>query len=115
MLRRSLNSGCDPKHFILRNAVGHRHVHNPVLAQCQRSGLVENDGVEQARLFEAAAVADEQTVTCTERRRDGDDQRHRQSQCVRTSDHKHRHHADDREVKIRAGQLPTDQRQHARQ
>ena len=53
--------------------------HDPVLAQGERARLVEDDGVEVARLLEAAPVPDEQTVPRAERRGDRDDERDREA------------------------------------
>jgi hypothetical protein len=50
-------------------------VDHAVLAEGQRAGLVEDDGIEVARLLEPAPVAHEQAVLRAQRRRDRDHER----------------------------------------
>src|SRR5690606_34926392 len=65
---------------------------NPMSPKRQGSGLVEYDGVEISRLFEAAPVAYEQTVSGTKGRRNRRYQWYRQPEGVGTGNHQNRDH-----------------------
>ncbi len=62
---------------------------HPVLAERERPGLVEDHRVEPPRLLEPAPVAHEQAGPRAQRRRDGDHERDREAERVRTGDHEH--------------------------
>jgi hypothetical protein len=114
VLALGLHAGGDAERFLFGQVVRRRDVHDPELAEGERAGLVEDDGVEVARLFEAAAVAHEQSAMRALRRGDGDDQGHGQAERVRAGDNQHRHDAYDGEIPGRADELPDDESDDAR-
>src|SRR5690606_17422461 len=83
----ALDGGSDAKGFILRQTIGYGHRDHTVLAEGQRTRLVEDNHIEMARLFESAPIANEEAAARTQRRRYRHDERHGQSQRVRASDH----------------------------
>ena len=66
-----------------------------VLAAGERPGLVEEHCIDVAHSLQRQTVLDQNAVAGGDRRREGDDERNRQPQGVRTGDHQHRHRADD--------------------
>jgi hypothetical protein len=63
---------------------------HPELAAGQRAGLVEEHGGHVARVFQPAAIANQEPVAGGEGGGDGHDQRDREPERVRTRDHQHR-------------------------
>ena len=63
----------------------------------ERARLVEHDHVQEASLFEAAAIAHEQAVPRAKRGGDRNDEGDGEPQRVRAGDDEHRHHTLDRE------------------
>jgi len=82
--------------------------HEALLALRERPRLVEDDRVEVAGLLHRDAVPDEHPVARGQRRVDGDDERDRETQRVRTGDDEHGDDAlDDRRVEL-DGERPRD-------
>src|SRR5690606_32912616 len=88
MLRVALHGRSNPQSFVLIQLIGY-DLDDAMLAERERARLVEDDRVQIPRLLETAPVADEQAATRTERRRDRNHERNRESECVRACDYVH--------------------------
>jgi hypothetical protein len=95
VFRVALNGGGQRQGVVLRPALGGGHPDHAEFGLGQRAGLVEDDGIDQARLLEGEPVADEDPVASPEGGRDGDDQRDSQAEGMGASDDQHRCHPGD--------------------
>ena len=93
------------------SAVDRGMIYNGVVALGQRAGLVEQDRVDSAHLFERPSVLDQDAGAGRCRGRNGDHERYCQSQCVRAGDHQDRHGTDDASGAV-ADSQPNDERDH---
>lgn len=60
-----------------------------MLRQGQGAGLIEDDGVEIARLLQPPAIPNQETISRTERGGDGDDEGDGEAQRMGTGDDQH--------------------------
>jgi hypothetical protein len=114
VLRFALDGGCHTEGVVAAKPLRRPERHHPELAEGQRPGLVEDHRVDQACVFEPAAIADQESRPRAEGGGDRDDQRNCESERVRAGDDEHGHDADDGEVDRRAEQLPHDHREQRR-
>ena len=89
VLRVAFDGSGQAKRFVRLETAISRDIHDAEFAPRQGSGLVEHHGRQMASFLQPAAVPHQQARTGTERRRDGNDQRHRESECMRTRDDEH--------------------------
>src|SRR5690606_41223002 len=100
----------NPLCFVLMQLIGD-DFDDAMLAERERARLVEDERVQIPRLLETAPVADEQAATRTERRRDRDHERNRESECVRACDYEHGYDALYGEARRRTGEAPGEEGQ----
>jgi hypothetical protein len=65
-----------------------RHIHHAELTLRERAGFIEDDHIDLARGFERKAIADEDAVARAQRGGDGNDERNRKTQRMRTGNDK---------------------------
>ena len=110
----TLHGGGQPERLVLRQIPGGDDVHDAELTARERTGLVEDDGVDVPGLLEPAPVAHQQPVPRAERRRDRDDERDGEPERVRARDDQHRDRPLDGEGAGRVRDQPRDQGERAR-
>ena len=84
-----------------------------MLSERQCPGLVEDDRRHPSRFLEATSIANEQAIAGTERRGDGEYERHRQPERVRTGNHQHGDESFDCLSDGRATEQPCNEGEHA--
>ena len=86
MFRVTFHRRGEAQRFVCCETAGRCDFDDAVLALRLRSRLVEDHGIQTARLLEASPVSNEETITRTNGCRDGDDERDRESQRMRAGD-----------------------------
>src|SRR5437879_6465019 len=114
MFGAALECGGKAQDFRLTAALQGDHICNAESSLGERARLVENDGVERACALEGRTIADEQPVPRRDTGRNGDDERDRETEGVRTRNHHDRDHPLECEIKAASTREPRDQRRHAR-
>ena len=104
----ALHRGGDAERLLLGRARVSLHADDPVLAERERPGLVEDDRGEVARLLEPSAIPDQQAGPRPEGRRDRDDERDREAERMRAGDDQDRNDALHDERPRRARDPPCD-------
>ena len=87
MLRIALDGGRQSQHLLLIPTLYSSDTYNAKLTLGQRAGLIEDNDVYLPRFLQCQPVTYQDTVACSQRGADGDDQWNSQPQCVGTGDY----------------------------